>query len=138
MQNSFTKIVQSNPSLIPEVNDFLAQHLKEQNIPADKLNNLNLAVSEALSNAMVHGNKLDPNKDVTVTLNIYDDRITLIIKDCGSGFDLEKIPNPTATENLLKDSGRGIYIMKTFIDKVSYKFSPEGTEVELVLYLNNK
>jgi len=138
MQNSFIKIVKSDPNLIPEVNEFLALHLEGKNISADKLNNLNLAVSEALSNAMVHGNKLDPNKNVTIKLDIDEDKITLTVKDCGSGFDLENLPNPTDPENLLKDSGRGIYIMKTFIDEVSYNFSPEGTELKLVLYLNNK
>ena len=135
MQNSYQIIVKSDPNLIPEVNEFIFTNLSSITISDEILTNLNLAVSEALSNAMVHGNKLDPNKDVIVTLDIFDAKIELSIKDCGQGFDPDEVPDPTKSENILKDSGRGIYIMNSFIDDVFYNFSKEGTELKLILQI---
>ena len=92
-------------------------------------------MAEATANAIVHGNKLDPNKIVLVKMIVEDDKVTVIIKDEGSGFDLDSIPDPTTPENLLKDSGRGIHIMKTFLHDLQYNFTEDGTEVILVLPL---
>jgi len=132
---SYQKIVNSDPNLIPEVNDFLLDILKILNIDKNLLANLNLAISEGLSNAMVHGNKLDPKKNVTILLNWFSDRIEISIKDCGSGFNPDEVPDPTNPENLLKDSGRGIYIMRSFINEVKYNFTNSGTELVLVISL---
>jgi serine/threonine-protein kinase RsbW len=131
--NTYTKVVKSDPALIPEVNEYLHKIIAATSLSKEKLSNLDLAISEAISNAMVHGNKLDPNKDVTVTLNIYEKRIELKIKDMGKGFKPEDVPDPTKPENIFKDSGRGIYIMNSFIDDVFYNFSDEGTELVLIL-----
>jgi len=81
---------------------------------------LMLTVSEAATNSVVHGNKLDASK--TVTLSAYRDGNTLIVEtvDQGEGFEPEEIPNPLAEENLLKDSGRGVFLMEEYADEVSY------------------
>ena len=134
-QNSYQKIVKSDPNLIPDVNEFIFSILSPLTIESEILTNLNLAISEALSNAMVHGNKLDPNKVVVVTLDVFDSKIELSIKDSGQGFDPDEVPDPTRPENILKDSGRGIYIMNSFIDDVFYNFSNEGTELKLILQI---
>ncbi len=136
MQKSYKKIVKSDTDLIPEVSNFVFDILNSVCIDEDKLNNLGLALSEALSNAMVHGNKLDPQKNVTVTLDVYDSKIELSIKDNGQGFDPTEVPDPTKPENILKDSGRGIYIMQSFVDDLYYSFSDEGTELKMVISLN--
>lgn len=133
MQNSYQKIVKSDPNLIPEVNEFIFDILKSVLTDKEILGNMNLAVSEALSNAMVHGNKLDQNRNVIVTLNIDEHNIELSIKDSGKGFDPNSIPDPTIPENILKDSGRGLHIMRSFIEDVTYNFSEEGTELILAL-----
>ncbi|MDA3860902.1 MAG: ATP-binding protein, partial [Melioribacteraceae bacterium] len=86
--------------------------------------------------AMVHGNKLDPKKDVTITIKIFETRIELSIKDMGQGFSPDEVPDPTAPENILKDSGRGIYILRSFIDDVFYNFTEEGTELNLIIQIN--
>lgn len=90
---------------------------------------LMLTVSEAATNGVVHGNKLDESK--TVTLSAYRDGNTLIVEtfDQGEGFDPAKIPNPLAEENLLKDSGRGVFLMEEYADKVSY--SEGGSKLTL-------
>ena len=84
---------------------------------------------------MVHGNKLDPNKNVIVSINISDDELKVSIKDEGEGFDPESVPDPTKPENIMRDSGRGIHIMRSFIDEVVYDFSSEGTELKLIISL---
>lgn len=136
MNLAFKKIVSSDPNLIPEVDEFIFDKINPLNLEADTLSNLSLAISEALSNAMVHGNKLDPNKDVTVSIRISRDDLVLSIKDQGEGFDPKSVPDPTIPENILKDSGRGIHIMRSFIDKVFYNFTSEGTELKFIIYLN--
>lgn len=136
MQKSYKKIVRSDTDLIPEVSSFIFDILSSVRIDGDKLNNLGLALSEALSNAMVHGNKLDPKKNVTVTLNVYDSTIEISIKDGGQGFAPSEVPDPTKPENILKDSGRGIYIMQSFVDDLYYNFSDEGTELKMVISIN--
>lgn len=135
MNLAFKKIVSSDPNLIPEVDEFIFDKINPLNLEADTLSNLSLAISEALSNAMVHGNKLDPNKDVTVSIRISSDELMLGIKDQGEGFDPKSVPDPTIPENILKDSGRGIHIMRSFIDKVFYNFTSEGTELKFIIYL---
>jgi len=131
---SYTKIITSDPNLIPEVNIFLFDILKPLNIDKTLLSNINLAISEGLSNAMVHGNKLDPKKNVIITLNCFDDKIEISIKDNGKGFNPDEVPDPTHPDNLLRDSGRGIYIMRSFIDDVQYNFTSDGTELKLTFF----
>ncbi len=129
---SYQKIVKSNTSLIPEVTDFVFDILNSVSLDEEMLSNLSLAISEALSNAMVHGNKLDPNKNVVITVDIFDTKVELSIKDSGQGFKPEEVPDPTKPENILRDSGRGIFIMQSFVDDLYYNFSEEGTELKLV------
>lgn len=94
---------------------------------------LMLAVSEAATNGILHGNKLDESK--TVTIKAYQDQNTLIFesKDQGEGFDPDNVPDPLAEENLLKTSGRGVFLMKEYADKVDY--SEKGTKLKLVFNL---
>ncbi len=133
MQKSYQKIVKSNTALIPEATDFVFDILSSVSLSEEVLNNLSLAISEALANAMVHGNKLDPNKNVVITVDIFDKKIELSIKDSGQGFKPEEVPDPTKPENILRDSGRGIFIMQSFVDDLYYSFSEEGTELKLVI-----
>ena len=135
MNSAFKKIVHSDPNLIPKVDEFIFDKISSLNLESEVLSNLGLAISEALSNAMVHGNKLDPDKDVTVSVKIYDDKLTISIKDEGKGFDPNKVPDPTKPENILRDSGRGIHIMRSFIDEVLFDFSSVGTELIFIIKL---
>ena len=82
---------------------------------------LMLTVSEAATNGIVHGNKLDPSKKVTVSANADDSVLTVITTDEGEGFEPEEVANPLAEENLLKPSGRGVFLMKEYADEVEYQ-----------------
>jgi serine/threonine-protein kinase RsbW len=135
MNLTFKKTVPSDPDLIPAIDEFILSKTNLLKLDEDTLSDLSLSVSEAIANAMVHGNKLDPNKNVIVSINISDDELVLSIKDEGEGFDPGSVPDPTKPENIMRDSGRGIHIMRSFIDDVVYDFSSSGTELKLIVKL---
>ena len=135
LEKVYTKKFTSDPDNLVEVEEFITEVANEFNLDEDIKNNLSLSLSEAASNAMVHGNKLDPKKYVDIKITVSDDKIKVVIKDEGNGFDPSSVPDPTAPENLLKDSGRGIHIMKTFLENMRYNFTDSGTEVILEISL---
>jgi serine/threonine-protein kinase RsbW len=95
---------------------------------------LMLVGSEALTNAIKHGNKLDETKQVRLSWQITDKELRFSIEDQGGGFDVDALPDPLNPENLLKDSGRGVFLMKTYCDDVL--FENEGRKVILVFKRN--
>lgn len=82
---------------------------------------LMLTVSEAATNGIVHGNGLDPNKKVTLVAEYKDDLLKISSHDEGTGFEPQEVPNPLADENLLKTSGRGVFLMSEYADSVEYE-----------------
>lgn len=131
----YYKEIPSDPELLPDLDSYLINIAKEAGVAEDKFNNLSLSFSEAASNSIVHGNKKDKNKKLAITIKVDDSKMTIIIKDQGDGFSLESVPDPTKPENILKDSGRGIHIMRSFLDSLYYNFTPNGTETILELNL---
>lgn len=87
---------------------------------------IDMAVREAVANAVKHGNKLDESKPVEVTLAFSDGDLTIEIRDRGEGFDPSEVPDPTNPENLLKESGRGILFMHNFVDRVEWTSHADG------------
>ena len=87
---------------------------------------IEMAVREAITNAMVHGNLEDEAKSVEVIFNCHGNKLEVEVKDQGAGFDAASVPDPTDPSNLLKTSGRGIFLMRTFMDDVQYVPRPEG------------
>ena len=92
----------------------------------DALFGIDMAVREALANAVKHGNELDETKQVEVTLISLEIGMEIMIRDFGKGFDVSKVPDPTNPENILKASGRGILFMHNFVDKVEWQRHAEG------------
>ena len=92
-----------------------------------------LAVTEATTNAIIHANKCDVSKLVTVDVQVHKTKITIKITDQGEGFNPAEVPDPTKPENLLKDSGRGVYLMRVYMDELNYNITPTGTETILTL-----
>jgi serine/threonine-protein kinase RsbW len=93
---------------------------------------LAMAVREAMVNAVLHGNAYDPKKKVHVAFEQLGKTLTIVIGDEGRGLDEDELPNPLAPENLLKQSGRGIFLMRSFMDDVRIKNLHPGTEVRLI------
>jgi len=85
-----------------------------------------MAVREAVTNAMVHGNHEDESKSVEVIFNCHANELEVEVRDQGEGFDPATVPDPTNAENLLKTSGRGIFLMRTFMDQIEWVNRPEG------------
>ena len=93
---------------------------------------MGIALREALTNAMKHGNELNPEKRVEVGLEVTADAIDIVVQDEGSGFDPAAVEDPLAPDNLLKTQGRGIFYMRKFMDKIEYDFGAGGgTKVRL-------
>jgi serine/threonine-protein kinase RsbW len=94
--------------------------------------NVGIAVREAVINAIIHGNRMDPSRKVEVSLEARPRSIRARVRDHGAGFDSGATPDPTDAENLLRTSGRGILVMRAFVDSVDFKFR-EGRGMEVTL-----
>lgn len=94
---------------------------------------LSIVLTEAITNAIIHGNEKNPAKRVFAQALIEPDRVVFQIADQGPGFDYRKLPDPTKKENLLKQSGRGIFFVRYFMDEV--EFNPVGNEITMVKYV---
>ena len=95
-----------------------------------------LAVREAATNAVTHGNGSDPGKTVTVTFTLEPDALRVTVRDQGTGFDFEHPVDPRLLENRFKSSGRGLLLIRSFVDEVSYDHAPgRGTEIRMVKHL---
>lgn len=95
----------------------------------DELYPIDMAVRESVANAVKHGNLLDETKQVEIALSSSDSEFEITVRDFGSGFAVEEIPDPTNPENLLKASGRGILFIRTFMDEVEWFRHAEGGTV---------
>jgi len=132
----YIKEISSNPEYLPELEKFILDIANDIGLDNDRTNSLSLSFSEAVSNSIVHGNKSDSSKKIKIKVEVAQDKIIITIKDEGKGFNIESVPDPTKPENILKDSGRGIHIMKSFLNDLRYNFTPDGTETILTLNLN--
>jgi serine/threonine-protein kinase RsbW len=106
---------------------------KKAGLGDDFISSIDLAVRESVANAIKHGNKFDESKMVEISLTGSDEGFVMTVRDFGSGFSVDDIPDPTNPENLLKASGRGILFMRAFMDEVEW-FEPHGggTAVRMV------
>ena len=94
---------------------------------------MSVAIRESVTNAVRHGNKMDPSKRVVVRFEHGKTSFQVSVEDEGEGFDPSALPDPLAEENLLRANGRGIFFMKSFMDEVVYHFPPDrGTRVRMV------
>jgi serine/threonine-protein kinase RsbW len=125
--------IESDPNNLITVEEFVNYFSKDLGLSEEQLSVLLLAVTEATTNAIIHANKCDPTKLVKIHAQIEDSKLLIKIKDEGKGFDPSKLPDPTEPENLLKDSGRGVFLMKVYMDDVKYNVTPTGLETILVL-----
>ena len=92
----------------------------------DSANWIELAIREAVINAIKHGNQMDATRSVEITYTLDESSLGVSIRDCGEGFDFQHLPDPLSPENLLNPNGRGIFYMKTFMDDVEFGRHPDG------------
>jgi serine/threonine-protein kinase RsbW len=96
---------------------------------------LGMAVREAAVNAVLHGNEYDPSKKITVSLENTGSQLVISVADEGKGLDPDTLPDPLAPENLLRGTGRGIFLIRSFMDEVHFRQLHPGTELTLVKHL---
>ncbi len=98
----------------------------------DETQKISMAVREGAVNAVLHGNAYDPQKKLRIAFEKKGSSLVITIADEGKGLDPAKIPDPLAPENLLKQSGRGVFLMRTFMDEVRFRSLHPGTEITLL------
>ena len=98
----------------------------------DTQGNIAMAVREAVVNAVLHGNAYDASKQVTISFEVAGDDLLVKVADQGVGLDPETIPDPLAPENILRGSGRGIFLIRAFMDEVNFRQLHPGTELTLI------
>ncbi len=105
--------------------------VRQEQCGAERQDSVELALTEALANAVVHGAKADPSKIVECDVICHEDHSMLIVvRDPGAGFDPASIPNPLQGEGVLADHGRGIFLINQLMDEV--KFFKNGTEIHML------
>ena len=125
------------PSKIDElakIEQIIDTILEEVNVSHDIYANILVGVTEAVKNAIIHGNKLDPKQTVTLEYEVSEKFIYFTITDKGTGFDFYEVPDPTKPENIEKETGRGLFLMNCLADEVL--FNDTGNEVSLKFFIN--
>jgi serine/threonine-protein kinase RsbW len=102
----------------------------------EEVDRISMAVREATVNAVLHGNQYDPKKRVTIAFEATPENLSVAVRDEGNGLDPEGIPDPLAPENLLKQSGRGIFLIRAFMDEVRFRQMNPGTEITLIKHVH--
>jgi serine/threonine-protein kinase RsbW len=124
MKQGYTLIdsltIRSELENLPVVESLIDRVCQSVGIHEDVYGNVLIAVTEAVNNAIIHGNKM--NKDAEVAVVVYDEPETLCfsVEDNGGGFDYQNLPDPTAPENLEKENGRGIFLMRNLADEIEF------------------
>lgn len=124
--------VESRMSVIDKVSEQILSELEGNGFSKEDIFAVHLALGEAFINAVKHGNKMDPAKKVKIEYSVGSDKIEVSVTDEGDGFDPEAIPDPRAGKNLYKPDGRGLFLMKSYMDAV--QFSEGGNCVYMVRY----
>jgi serine/threonine-protein kinase RsbW len=104
----------------------VAEFIGRFGVSDDAAFGIDMAVREAVTNAVLHGNRQDETKTVDIVLKSSPDAVEISVHDQGPGFNPEDVPDPTANENIMKTTGRGIFFMRTFMDEVDWLIRPEG------------
>lgn len=129
-------IIENNSHLLKEESKKLINRLKEQGVNEDIIFDIHVGFEEALRNAMIHGNRSNPDKKVMVETDVTANAVIICVEDEGEGFIPEKLPDPTQDENILKESGRGVYLIRHLMDEVRYEKG--GRKIIMTKYFDKK
>ncbi len=114
---------------VSQVETFAKSLQKEFNIDEEVFPKILISVTEAVNNAIIHGNQIDENKEVVLQSYYKEDKLTICVADEGPGFEVTKVPDPCCKENIEKSGGRGVLIMRTLSDDI--RFKNNGSCVEM-------
>jgi serine/threonine-protein kinase RsbW len=127
-----TVAVESVPSAIVVVREQLLSELKADHFGQEDVFAVHLALEEAFINALKHGNKMDTGKQVQIEYLVGPDRVEILVTDEGDGFDPESVPDPRCGENLYRANGRGLFLIRAYMDEV--EFNERGNQVRMTRY----
>jgi serine/threonine-protein kinase RsbW len=130
-----TYTLESSLDSVNKVEETAEQMAKKAGIDEDEVFRVAMAVREAAVNAVLHGNSYDPEKRITASFENTGEALVIRIADQGKGLDPDTLPDPLAPENLLRGSGRGIFLIRSFMDEVHFKQLHPGTELTLIKHL---
>ena len=130
-----TYTLESSLDSVNKVEQTAEQLARKAGIDEDELFRITMAVREAAVNAVLHGNAYDPEKRITATFENTGNDLVIRITDQGKGLDPDTLPDPLAPENLLRGSGRGIFLNRSFMDDVLFRQLHPGTELTLIKHL---
>ncbi len=122
-------IIQSDLSELKKVEAFSQYISQKAGLSEEQSDNMAIVLTELANNAIVHGNKLISDKKVILKVAFHQDKVEVSVKDEGDGFDPTSLENPTDPENLWKEGGRGVFLVRNLVDEVKFIPSQQGMEV---------
>jgi len=123
----------SHPKNIANVEPYVENVFRQYGLSADMYGNILISLTEAVTNAILHGNCRDESKKVSITVKHYKDKLGFIISDEGTGFNFAQLPDPTAPENICQIGGRGVFLMRQLSDHVVYHNNGSTVEIQFDL-----
>jgi len=134
MSDTSTLVIPSDPERLAEVDAFAERIIRDLGFTRDQGDDIAIAISEAVNNAIIHGNRNDSSKKVTIRFTVLDNGLSIEVIDEGEGYDPEAVADPTTPERLMDVSGRGLLIIRHLMDDVTL-FNPEnGNGIRMVKY----
>jgi len=125
-------VVKSEECAVSAVCDEILERLESEDFSREDVFSVHLAVEEALTNALSHGNRKDTEKKIEVEYCVDSDKVEVSVGDEGEGFDPEAVPDPREGDNIYKNEGRGLLLMRSYMDVV--EFNERGNKVRMVRY----
>ncbi|OJX56848.1 MAG: hypothetical protein BGO89_09985 [Candidatus Kapaibacterium thiocyanatum] len=132
---TYTLTLPSERSSITGVEPFLQNIEACHRLSPDRYHNLLVALTEAVNNAIIHGNNSDPSKPVNIDVQTSGHEIIILVSDKGSGFDPDAVPDPRDPDRLLREGGRGVFLIRHLADVVEFASGPEGMTVLIKYFL---
>jgi serine/threonine-protein kinase RsbW len=128
-------VLKNDPQQIAKVEKFLLKAKRLAHLDEDQFNKLLIATTEAVNNSIIHGNKRDSTKNVTLTCIVNNAAIVIRVHDEGEGFEHDSLPDPLAVENLLREHGRGVFLIRSMMDDVTFEKTNGGSDVVMTMRL---
>ena len=128
-------VLTSIPNEIIKVEGFLEDLNMQLELDDATFNKLLIATTEAVNNGILHGNKRDPKKTVVLVCETNNGQLFITVEDQGPGVNPDTLPNPLAEENLLRENGRGVFLMRSLMDSVEFSRFPGGSRVVMKMTL---
>ncbi len=131
----FVLVLSSSPRQVIKVEGFLDKINQRIHLDETRFNKLLVAATEAVNNGIIHGNKRNPKKKVTLTCELNHAVLLVRVEDEGPGLDPSTLPDPLAQENLMRENGRGVFLMRSLMDDVKFEKFPTGSAVTMTMRL---